>query len=282
MLSLVPKRLLVSSSGLSSSRLLSSFQNILVSKKGEKQNVGLIQLNRPKALNALCGALMTELGHALDELRDDKEIGAVVLTGSEKAFAAGADIKEMKDKRFAECCNERFLADWDQVARFPKPIIAAVNGYALGGGCEVAMMCDIIYAGENAKFGQPEIAIGVIPGAGGTQRLPRLVGKSRAMEMVLTGAPISAKEAEHWGLVSRVFPTDKLLDEAIKLAEKICVHSKLIAAIAKDSVNNSFETNLNNGLQTEKRLFYACFGTEDKMEGMKAFVEKRAPSFKDS
>lgn len=268
MLPLLSRNLLcTSSSSFKSIRLISTnFQHILCDKKGEKKNVGFIQLNRPKALNALCHGLMKELGQALHEFNNDKDIGAVVLTGSEKAFAAGADIKEMADKRFAECYNEHFLDDWDEVARFPKPIIAAVNGYALGGGCEVAMMCDIIYAGENAKFGQPEIAIGVIPGAGGTQRLTKLIGKSRAMEMVLTGSPINAKEAEHWGLVSRVFPPNKVVDEAIKLAEKISSHSKLIAAIAKDSVNNSFETNLSNGLKTEKRLFWACFATVSHLD----------------
>ncbi|XP_074603005.1 enoyl-CoA hydratase, mitochondrial-like [Brevipalpus obovatus] len=233
-------------------------------------------------MNVLSPALMHELVQALSEFRDDKQIGAVILTGSEKVFTAGADIRNMMTKKFADSYRDRFVANWEEIADFPKPLIAAVSGFVVGGGCEISMMCDIIYAGENAKFGQPEIAIGVIPGAGGTQRLTKLVGKSRAMEMVLTGKPISAQEAEHWGLVSRVFPTDKLLDEAIKLCEKICEHSKLIASIAKQSVKNSFETDLKNGLDEEKMLFYACFATEDKMEGMKAFVEKRKPIFKDS
>ncbi|XP_053204186.1 enoyl-CoA hydratase, mitochondrial-like [Panonychus citri] len=214
-------------------------------------------------------------------MEKDKDIGAVVITGSEKAFAAGADIKEMADVKFAQAFATNFLSHWDSVAKFKKPLIAAVNGYALGGGCELAMMCDIIYCGDKAKFGQPEIAIGVIPGAGGTQRLPAAIGKSRAMEMVLTGTPITAQEAEHWGLVSRIFPADKVVDEAIKLGEKISSHSKLVAMMAKESVNYSYDTTLSQGLKSELRFFHAAFGTHDKMEGMKAFVEKRPPSFKD-
>jgi enoyl-CoA hydratase len=258
-----------------------SYDNIKVEATGQKSNVGLITLNRPKALNALCDGLMRDLSNALDDLEGDSNIGAIVLTGSEKAFAAGADIKEMVDLKFQHVFGGNFLSHWDRLARSRKPVIAAVNGYALGGGCEVAMMCDIIYAGDKAKFGQPEIAIGTIPGAGGTQRLPGLVGKSRAMEMVLTGTPITAQEAEHWGLVSRVFPADQVLAEAIKTAEKISSHSKFIVAICKESVNNAYETTLAQGLKTEKRLFHSTFATNDRKEGMKAFAEKRPPQFKD-
>ncbi|XP_015782183.1 enoyl-CoA hydratase, mitochondrial [Tetranychus urticae] len=284
MLSLVGKQLFAKNGSVlaAGSRFLSTdFQHILVDKRGEKKNVGFIQLNRPKALNALCDALIKELSQALNEMEKDKDIGSVVLTGSEKAFAAGADIKEMSEVKFAEAFSTNFLSGWDSVAKFKKPLIAAVNGYALGGGCELAMMCDIIYCGDKAKFGQPEIALGVIPGAGGTQRLPKAVGKSRAMEMVLSGLPITAQEAEHWGLVSRVFPADKLVDEAIKLGEKISSQSKLISMMAKEAVNNSFETTLQQGLKSELRYFHAAFGTHDKMEGMKAFIEKRPAGFKD-
>lgn len=222
---------------------------------------------------------MKELDIALRELENDASVGAIVLTGSEKAFAAGADIKEMKDNTYADCVKRNFLNNWNTVAELKKPIIAAVNGYALGGGCEVAMMTDIIYAGDKAKFGQPEISIGTIPGAGGTQRLTKLVGKSRAMEMVLGGQPITAKEAEAWGLVSRVFPADQVVNEAIKLGEKISEHSQLIVRMAKDSVNSSFETPLAEGLKNEKRLFHATFSTNDQKEGMNAFAEKRKPNF---
>jgi len=260
----------------------SNLQHLIVEKKGKNGEVGLITLNRPKALNALCDGLMNEMSKVIVDFENDDTVGAIVVTGSQKAFAAGADIKEMKDKDFSECIRTNFLCMWDAVARSRKPIIAAVNGYALGGGCELAMMCDIIYAGENAKFGQPEIALGTIPGAGGTQRLTKAVGKSRAMEMVLTGNQITAKEAEHWGLVSRVFPSDTLVDEAIKLAEKISTHSKLIVSICKESVNNSFETTLQQGLLTEKRLFHSTFATKDRKEGMTAFVEKRPAKFENN
>lgn len=258
------------------------YEYIKVEKRGEKSNVGLITLNRRKALNALCAGLMNEVSDALDTLEGDTAIGAIVLTGSEKAFAAGADIKEMMDKTFADCFVRKFLTGWDRVARTPKPIIAAVNGYALGGGCELAMMCDIIYAGENAKFGQPEIALGTIPGAGGTQRLTRAIGKSKTMEIVLTGDQFTAAEAEKWGLVSKVYPTDKVVDEAIKLGEKICTHSKLTVAICKESVNHAYETTLNEGLAVEKRLFHSTFATNDRKEGMTAFAEKRKANFTDS
>nr|XP_025953196.1 enoyl-CoA hydratase, mitochondrial [Dromaius novaehollandiae] len=258
------------------------FQYLVVQKKGAKQDVGLIQLNRPQALNALCDGLMREMKQALDAFEGDPQIGAIVITGSEKAFAAGADIKEMQNKTFQQCYSSGFLADWERVSTVRKPVIAAVNGYALGGGCELAMMCDIIYAGEKAQFGQPEILLGTIPGAGGTQRLTRAVGKSLAMEMVLTGDRISAQEAKEAGLVSKIFPVEKLLEAAISCGEKIASNSKLVTAIAKESVNAAFETTLAEGSRTEKRLFYATFATDDRREGMTAFVEKRKAKFTDS
>ncbi|RWS05540.1 Enoyl-CoA hydratase-like protein, partial [Dinothrombium tinctorium] len=259
--------------------LPTDYEYILVDRKGKNNEVGLVTLNRRKALNALCDGLMDELSQAVDAFEKDDSVGAIVLTGSEKAFAAGADIKEMKDRTFSQCVRTNFISSWDRIAKLRKPIIAAVNGYALGGGCELAMMCDIIYAGESAKFGQPEIIIGTIPGAGGTQRLTKAVGKSRAMEMVLTGNQITAKEAEHWGLVSRVFPSESVVEEAIKLGERISTHSRLIVSICKESVQNAFETTLEQGLKTERRLFHATFATHDRSEGMTAFVEKRAPNF---
>jgi enoyl-CoA hydratase len=255
---------------------------VLYENRGEKQNVGLITLNRRKALNALCDDLMNELTATIERAEGDHKIGALVLTGSHKAFAAGADIKEMQNTQFADNFKKNFLSKWDRVAQCSKPIIAAVNGYALGGGCELAMMCDIIIAGDNAKFGQPEITIGTIPGAGGTQRLTKAIGKSRAMEMCLTGLPIDAQQAAAWGLASKVTPADKTVDEAIKLAEKIASHSKLVVAMCKESVLYSFETPLTQGLRTEKRLFQMTFGTNDQKEGMTAFVEKRPPKFSDS
>ncbi|KAL4641084.1 enoyl-CoA hydratase, mitochondrial [Arapaima gigas] len=257
------------------------YQYILVDKKGEKQNVGFIQLNRPKALNALCDGLMKEVGQALDDFEADSQVGAIVITGSEKAFAAGADIKEMQNRTFQECYGGNFLAHWNRVSTVKKPVIAAVNGYALGGGCELAMMCDIIYAGEKAQFGQPEILLGTIPGAGGTQRLTRAVGKSLAMEMVLTGDRISAQEAKQSGLVSKVLPIDQLVPEAIKCGEKIAAHSKIISTMAKEAVNAAFELTLAEGTRLEKRLFHATFATEDRKEGMTAFVEKRKANFQD-
>jgi len=259
----------------------SGYQHILVENRGEGGCVGLITLNRPKALNALCNDLMIEVGDALDKFEVDKSVGAVVLTGSERAFAAGADIKEMQHNEFGNCFGGNFLAHWDRISRNVKPTIAAVNGFALGGGCEVAMMCDMMLAGEKAKFGQPEIAIGTIPGAGGTQRLLRAIGKSRAMQMCLTGEMITAQQASDWGLVSAVHPPDELVDAAIKLGEKISSHSKLIVAMAKESVNNANEMTLREGLHFEKRLFHATFATKDRLEGMSAFVEKRKPNFTD-
>lgn len=258
------------------------YEYVLVEKRGEGGCVGLVTLNRPKALNALCDALMVDLSQAITELNKDPEVAAIVLTGSEKAFAAGADIKQMKDNTFVKCYKGSFLSGWDAVAKMQKPIIAAVNGYALGGGCEVAMMCDIILAGEKAKFGQPEISIGTIPGAGGTQRLTKAIGKSRAMQMCLTGDPINAQQASQWGLVSSVHPPDQLVNEAVKLGERIGNHSKVIVAMAKESVNNSFEMTLQEGLHFEKRLFHSTFATSDRAEGMTAFVEKRKPNFTDS
>ncbi|XP_077310973.1 enoyl-CoA hydratase, mitochondrial [Lithobates pipiens] len=258
-----------------------SYQHILVERKGKNENVGFIQLNRPKALNALCDGLMTEVNQALDSFEGDPQIGAIVITGSEKAFAAGADIKEMQNRTFQECYGGGFLSHWNRVSTTKKPVIAAVNGYALGGGCELAMMCDIIYAGEKAQFGQPEILLGTIPGAGGTQRLTRAVGKSLAMEMVLTGDRISANEAKQAGLVSKVFPADKVVEEAIGCAEKIAGHSKLIVAMAKEAVNGAFELSLSEGNRLEKRLFHSTFATDDRKEGMTAFVEKRKANFTD-
>ncbi|XP_077526848.1 enoyl-CoA hydratase, short chain 1 [Haemaphysalis longicornis] len=256
-----------------------AYEHIKVEKKGAQQNVALLTLNRPKALNALSSALMTEVGDAVDALNKDESVGCIVITGSEKAFAAGADIKEMQNMTFAKCFTGNFLSHWDKVAHSIKPVIAAVNGYALGGGCELAMMCDIIYAGENAKFGQPEIILGTLPGAGGTQRLTKAIGKSRAMEMCLTGNQITAAEAEKYGLVSKVFPTAQLVDEAIKLAEKIASYSQISVALCKDSVNHAFETTLQEGLRVEKRLFHASFALEDRKEGMTAFVEKRPAKY---
>uniref|UniRef100_A0A1A8DSP1 Enoyl-CoA hydratase, mitochondrial n=1 Tax=Nothobranchius kadleci TaxID=1051664 RepID=A0A1A8DSP1_NOTKA len=269
---------------LSSSRLYSSggqYEYILVEKRGEQSNVGFIQLNRPKALNALCDGLMLEMERALDAFEADGDVGAIVITGSERAFAAGADIKEMQNRTFQECYGGNFLVHWNRVSTVKKPVIAAVNGFALGGGCELAMMCDIIYAGEKAQFGQPEILLGTIPGAGGTQRLTRAVGKSLAMELVLTGDRINAQEAKQSGLVSKIYPVDQLVSEAVKCGEKIAANSKLISTMAKEAVNAAFELTLAEGNRLEKRLFHATFATDDRKEGMTAFVEKRKAHFKD-
>jgi len=255
-----------------------TYENILLTREGR---VGIVTLNRPKALNALCDALIAELGQALDLLEADEGIGAIILTGSEKAFAAGADIKEMKDRGFMDVYLSDFITKgWERVASCRKPVVAAVAGFALGGGCEVVMMCDIVIAAENAKFGQPEITLGVIPGAGGTQRLTRALGKAKAMDLVLTGRMMTAEEAERCGLVSRVVPADKLMEEAKAVAGKVAAMSMPIAMIAKESVNRAFETSLAEGLRFERRLFHAAFATEDQKEGMAAFAEKRPAQFK--
>ncbi|XP_069609151.1 enoyl-CoA hydratase, mitochondrial isoform X1 [Ranitomeya imitator] len=257
------------------------YQYILVERRGQNQNVGFIQLNRPKTLNALSDELMAEINLALDSFEEDPQIGAIVITGSEKAFAAGADIKEMQNRTFQECYRGNFLSPWNRLSSMKKPVVAAVNGYALGGGCELAMMCDIIYAGEKAQFGQPEILLGTIPGAGGTQRLTRALGKSLAMEMILTGDRINAQEAKEAGLISRVYPVDKVVDEAITCGEKIASNSKLVVSMAKEAVNGAFELPLSEGNRLEKRLFHSTFATDDRKEGMTAFLEKRKAKFND-
>lgn len=257
-----------------------SFQSILVERVGKKNNVGVIKLNRPRALNALCDDLMHEVNRALDEFEADSNVGCVILTGSEKAFAAGADIKEMENRQFHEVFGGMFLSHWDRLSRAKIPTIAVVSGYALGGGCEVAMMCDIIIAGDNASFGQPEILLGTIPGAGGSQRLPKAIGKSKAMEMILTGDRISAEEALSAGLVSKVYPKEEVFDKAVALAEKISRNSRLINSMAKEAVNKSYQLSLEEGLHFEKRLFHATFATHDRKEGMSAFVAKKKPEFK--
>jgi len=255
-----------------------AYENILVETKGR---VGIITLDRPEALNALNSALIDDLGQALDNFESNNNIGCVVLTGSAKAFAAGADIAEMAPKTYMDVYREDFItAGWERVSQCRKPIIAAVAGFALGGGCEMAMMCDFIIAADNAKFGQPEINLGIIPGAGGTQRLTRFLGKSKAMEMVLTGRMMTAEEAERAGLASRVVPLDDLLDEAVTVAEKICRQSQPIVMMAKECVNRAYETTLAEGVRFERRMFHSAFSTEDKMEGMAAFMEKRAAQFK--
>ncbi len=242
--------------------------------------VALVRLNRPDALNALNQQLIAELDQALTAFEANPAIGCVVLTGSDKAFAAGADIKEMRDKSFVDALLQDFISRWDCVARARKPIIAAVAGFALGGGSELAMMCDFILASDTANFGQPEIKLGVIPGAGGTQRLTRAIGKAKAMDLVLTGRMMGAEEAERAGLVARVLPADTLVAEALKVAGSIAGMSLPAVILAKDAVNQAFETTLAEGVKYERRLFYALFATEDQKEGMAAFVEKRKPSFK--
>ena len=242
--------------------------------------VGLIRLNRPAALNALNSELIGELNEALAAFEGDHAIGCMVITGSEKSFAAGADIKEMLPKSYMDAYLEDFITSWEQVSRVRKPIIAAVAGFALGGGCEVAMMCDFIIAAENAKFGQPEIKLGVMPGAGGTQRLTRFVGKSKAMEMCLTGRMMDAAEAERAGLVSRIVPAAQLLDEALKVAKAIAALSRPAVMMTKETVNRAYETTLAEGIRFERRVFHSMFSLEDKKEGMSAFAEKRAPAFK--
>jgi enoyl-CoA hydratase len=254
-----------------------AYENILVETRG---HVGLITLNRPKALNALSSPLMAELTEALDTFEADSNIHAMVLTGSEKAFAAGADIKEMQEKTWSEAYMEDFItAGWERLTRCRKPVIAAVAGFALGGGCEVAMMCDFIIAADSAKFGQPEVNLGIPPGAGGTQRLTRFVGKSKAMEMCLTGRFMDAEEAERAGLVSRVVPAGELLDEAFKTADAIAAKSTAANMIIKESVNRAYETTLSEGIRFERRMFHSCFGSQHQKEGMAAFSEKRKPEF---
>ena len=254
-----------------------AYENIIAEKKGR---VGLITLNRAKALNALNAALIAELKQALDSFEADDDVGAIVITGNDKAFAAGADIKEMQDKTFIDAYLGDFITrDWERIATCRKPVIAAVAGYALGGGCEIAMMCDFILAADNAKFGQPEITLGTMPGAGGTQRLARLAGKSKAMEMCLTGRMMDAEEAERIGLVSRIVPVADLVDEALKTAETIAGMSRPAVLMTKEAVNRAYETTLSEGIRFERRLFHATFATEDQKEGMAAFTEKRQPKF---
>lgn len=254
-----------------------TFETVLFEKRGR---VGLITLNRPQALNALNMQLIAELNLVLDQCEADDGIGAMVLTGSEKAFAAGADIKEMKDKSFSEVVTHDFIAPWERIRTCRKPVIAAVSGYALGGGCELAMMCDFIIASETAKFGQPEIMLGVIPGAGGTQRLTRAVGKAKAMELCLTGRHMDAAEAERCGLVARVVSAAEVVNEAVKAAEKIASYSLPAVMMAKEAVNRAFETTLSEGILFERRIFQSLFATEDQKEGMAAFAEKRPAQFK--
>jgi enoyl-CoA hydratase len=254
-----------------------AYENILVSTRGR---VGTITLNRPKALNALNAALMKELSVALDALEADPDIGCVVITGSERAFAAGADIKEMQALSFPDTYLDDFVTPYERLARFRKPVIAAVAGFALGGGCELAMMCDLIVAADNAQFGQPEIKLGVMPGIGGTQRLVREIGKSKAMDLILTGRNMDAAEAERAGLVARVVPLSELNGEVNTIADTIAGMSLPIAMMAKEAVNRAYETSLSEGVRFERRLFHSMFATADQREGMAAFVEKRKPDFK--
>lgn len=255
-----------------------SYEMILVETQGR---VGVITLNRPQALNALCDQLMGELGDALRAFDADAAVGAIVVTGSQKAFAAGADIKEMKDRTYPAVYFDDFIAKrWETVLTIQKPVIAAVAGFALGGGCELAMMCDLILAADNARFGQPEINLGIIPGAGGTQRLTRAIGKSKAMEMILTGRMMDAQEAERANLVCRIVPVAELVAEAVKMGEKIASLSGPSVAMAKEAVNAAHETTLREGVRLERRLFLSLFSTEDQKEGMSAFAEKRKADFK--
>ncbi|WP_376097748.1 enoyl-CoA hydratase [Roseomonas sp. CCTCC AB2023176] len=259
---------------------MAEYEMIKVETRGK---VGLITLNRPSALNALCDQLMTEVGQALRAYDADDAVGAIVLTGSEKAFAAGADIKEMKDRSYPAIHFEDFIGNrWETVLTIKKPVIAAVAGFALGGGCELAMMCDIILAADNAKFGQPEIKLGVMPGAGGTQRLIRAVGKSKAMDLILTGRMMDAAEAERSNLVTRIVPVADLVDEAVKMAEAIAAFSLPSVVLSKEAVNAAYEMTLREGVRFERRLFHSLFATEDQKEGMSAFAEKRKPTFRNA
>ena len=254
------------------------YANIIVERRGA---VGIVTLDRPQALNALNAALIAELAQAFDDLEGDAAIAAIVLTGNDKAFAAGADVKEMADKTYIEAYTQDFITrGWERVAQCRKPVIAAVAGFALGGGCEVAMMCDIVITAEGARFGQPEINLGTMPGAGGTQRLPRFIGKAKAMDLCLTGRMMDAAEAERLGLVSRIVPADKLLAEAVAVAERIAALSAPIAMMVKESINRAFETTLAEGVRFERRLFHSTFATEDQKEGMAAFIAKRKPAFR--
>lgn len=255
-----------------------SYEFILAEVKGR---VALITLNRPKQLNALAPKLMQELGAALIGFDADDGVGAILITGNEKAFAAGADIGAMKDFDFQHAFKSNYITrDWEHIRNVRKPVIAAVAGYALGGGCELAMMCDLVIAAESAKFGQPEVNLGILPGSGGTQRLPRAVGKAKAMDLCLTARMMNAAEAERAGLVSRVVPNDKLMEEAMAVAEKIASYSLPVAMMIKESVNRAYESTLSEGVLFERRLFHAAFALDDQKEGMAAFVEKRKPKFK--
>ena len=257
-----------------------NYENILVATHGK---VGLITLNRPKALNALSDALFDEVGLALDGFEADEQIGCIVITGSEKAFAAGADISGMKDYSYMDAYKANFITkNWDRVARCRKPLIAAVAGFALGGGCELAMMCDMIFAADNAKFGQPEVKLGILPGGGGTQRLPRVMGKGKAMDMCLTARMIDAVEAERCGLVARIMPAETLLAETLVVAASIAEFSLPVLMMIKESVNRAYESSLQEGLLFERRSFHAAFAINDRREGMAAFIEKRKPDFTNS
>ena len=254
-----------------------AYQNILVEARGR---IGLVTLNRPQALNALNEALIAELNDALAGFESNPEIGCTVITGSEKAFAAGADVKEMAEKTYVESYLGKFLDGWTRISETRKPVIAAVSGFCLGGGLELAMMCDFIIASETARFALPEITLGIMPGAGGTQRLPRFIGKAKAMDLILTGRMMDAAEAERSGLVARVVPPEKLLEEALAAATRIASYSQPIVMMAKETVNRAQETSLAEGARFERRVFLAMFATEDQKEGMKAFIEKRKPDFR--
>ncbi len=257
-----------------------AYEHIITESRG---NVGLITINRPKVFNALSSDVMDEIGNAIDSFEGDAEIGAIVITGSEKVFAAGADISEMINFTFADTYQSNFISrNWERVTLCRKPVIAAVAGYALGGGCELAMMCDFIIAGDNAQFGQPEILLGVIPGAGGTQRLTRAVGKSKAMDMCLTGRNMDVEEAERSGLVSRVVPADELVDRAVEIAQGIAEFSQLAASMVTESVDRAYETTLAEGVLFERRAFHSIFSTNDQKEGMAAFLEKRKANWQHS
>jgi len=255
------------------------YEYIIAETKGK---VGMITLNRPKQLNALCDGLIAELNKQLVIFDENEDIGSIIITGSERAFAAGADIKEMSSKSYIDAYRKNMLSSWHNIQNIKKPIIAAVNGFALGGGCELAMMCDIILAGDKARFGQPEIQLGTIPGCGGTQRLTRAMGKSKSMEFILTGNHFTAEEAEKAGLVSRIYPSDKLIQSALEMAEKISSYSKPIVAMAKEAVNSSYNLSLDEGVHFERRLFHSTFATKDQKEGMSSFLAKKKPTFTDS